>query len=287
MTKIKIATDSTADIPKSLVEELNIAVLPLTILAGDKEYLDGVDITPEEFYRVLETADKLPVSSQVSVTLYQELFEKTWREGYTDIIHVILNSKGSGTYQAGVLARDLFLEEHKEAAEQFRIHLIDSGTYSMAYGWAAVEAARMAAKGEEVAAIIAHIQDWVSHARPMLVPLSLKFVKKSGRVSAAAAFVGDAIGLKPMITFEQGESKVVGKARGEKKAVRELVELCRKERRPGTPYMLVYGNNQEQREQLRELCREMLDQPPTLEYPVGCIISINTGPNMVALIYRT
>lgn len=287
MAKIKIATDSTADIPKSLVEELNIAVLPLTILAGDKEYLDGVDITPEEFYRVLETADKLPVSSQVSVTLYQELFEKTWREGYTDIIHVILNSKGSGTYQAGVLARDLFLEEHKEAAEQFQIHLIDSATYSMAYGWAAVEAARMAAKGEEVAAIIAHIQDWVSHARPMLVPLSLKFVKKSGRVSAAAAFVGDAIGLKPMITFEQGESKVVGKARGEKKAVRELVELCRKERRPGTPYMLVYGNNQEQREQLRELCREMLDQPPALEYPVGCIISINTGPNMVALIYRT
>ena len=287
MAKIKIATDSTADIPKSLVEELNIAVLPLTILAGDKEYLDGVDIMPEEFYHVLETADKMPVSSQVSVTLYQELFEKTWREGYTDIIHVILNSKGSGTYQAGVLARDLFLEEHKEAAEQFQIHLIDSGTYSMAYGWAAVEAARMAAKGEEVAAIIAHIQDWVSHARPMLVPLSLKFVKKSGRVSAAAAFVGDAIGLKPMITFEQGESKVVGKARGEKKAVRELVELCRKERRPGTPYMLVYGNNQEQREQLRELCREMLDQLPTLEYPVGCIISINTGPNMVALIYRT
>ena len=110
MAKIKIATDSTADIPKSLVEELNIAVLPLTILAGDKEYLDGVDITPEEFYRILETADKMPVSSQVSVTLYQELFEKTWREGYTDIIHVILNSKGSGTYQAGVLARDLFLE---------------------------------------------------------------------------------------------------------------------------------------------------------------------------------
>lgn len=287
MAKIKIATDSTADIPKSLVEELNIAVLPLTILAGDKEYLDGVDITPEEFYRILETADKMPVSSQVSVTLYQELFEKTWREGYTDIIHVILNSKGSGTYQAGVLARDLFLEEHKEAAKQFQIHLIDSATYSMAYGWAAVEAARMAAKGEEVAALIAHIQDWVSHARPMLVPLSLKFVKKSGRVSAAAAFVGDAIGLKPMITFEQGESKVVGKARGEKKAVRELVELCRKERRPGTPYMLVYGNNQEQREQLRELCREMLDQPPTLEYQVGCIISINTGPNMVALIYRT
>lgn len=286
MAKIKIATDSTADIPKALAAELAIAVLPLTILAGEKEYLDGVDITPEEFYHVLETTDKVPVSSQVSVTLYQELFEKTWKEGYTDLIHIALNSKGSGTYQAGVLAEEMFFEEYPEAAEQLRIHLIDSGTYSMAYGWAAVEAARMAARGEEVAAILAFVQDWVSHARPMLVPLSLQFVKKSGRVSAAAAFVGDVIGLKPLITFEQGESKIVAKARGEKKAVRELVELCRKERRAGTPYMLVYGNNEEQRSQLRELCMEMLDQPPTLEYPVGCIISINTGPNMVALIYR-
>ena len=180
----------------------------------------------------------------------------------------------------------MFFEEYPEAAEQLRIHLIDSETYSMAYGWAAVEAARMAARGEEVAAILAYVQDWVSHARPLLVPLSLQFVKKSGRVSAAAAFVGDVIGLKPLITFEQGESKIVAKARGEKKAIRELVELCRKERRAGTPYMLVYGNNEEQRSQLRELCVEMLDQPPTLEYPVGCIISINTGPNMVALIYR-
>lgn len=286
MAKIKIATDSTADIPKALAAELAIAVLPLTILAGEKEYLDGVDITPEEFYHVLETSEKVPVSSQVSVTLYQELFEKTWREGYTDLIHIALNSKGSGTYQAGVLAEEMFFEEYPEAAEQLRIHLIDSETYSMAYGWAAVEAARMAARGEEVAAILAFVQDWVSHARPMLVPLSLQFVKKSGRVSAAAAFVGDVIGLKPLITFEQGESKIVAKARGEKKAIRELVELCRKERRAGTPYMLVYGNNEEQRSQLRELCVEMLDQPPTLEYPVGCIISINTGPNMVALIYR-
>lgn len=286
MAKIKIATDSTADIPKALAQELAIAVLPLTILAGEKEYLDGVDITPEDFYHILETTDKVPVSSQVSVTLYHELFEKTWKEGYTDLIHIALNSKGSGTYQAGALAEEMFFEEYPEAAEQLRIHLIDSGTYSMAYGWAAVEAARMAARGEEVAAILAFVQDWVSHARPMLVPLSLQFVKKSGRVSAAAAFVGDVIGLKPLITFEQGESKIVAKARGEKKAVRELVELCRKERRAGTPYMLVYGNNEEQRSQLRELCVEMLDQPPTLEYPVGCIISINTGPNMVALIYR-
>ena len=115
MSKIKIGTDSTADIPKPFCEELNISVLPLSILAGEKEYQDGVDITPSEFYRIIDESKELPVSSQVASVLYSELFEETWKAGYTDLIQVTLNSKGSGTYQAAVLSRDLFYEEHPEA----------------------------------------------------------------------------------------------------------------------------------------------------------------------------
>ena len=111
MSKIEIATDSTADIPKSFCEELNISVLPLTILAGEKEYRDGVDIAPYEFYRIIDESKVLPVSSQVASVLYSELFEETWKAGYTDLIQVTLNSKGSGTYQAAVLSRELFYEE--------------------------------------------------------------------------------------------------------------------------------------------------------------------------------
>lgn len=134
MAKIKIATDSTADIPKSFCEELNISILPLTVLANEKEYRDGVDITPQEFYKIIDESKKLPVSSQVASVLYTELFEETWKSGYTDLIQVTINSKGSGTYQAAVLSRNLFYEEHPEAKEQLTIHIIDSKTYSMAYG---------------------------------------------------------------------------------------------------------------------------------------------------------
>lgn len=287
MAKIRIATDSTADIPKALCEELDIAVLPLTILAEGKEYRDGVDIGPEEFYEILDRAETLPVSSQVSSRLYMELFEQTWREGYTDLIQVTLNAKGSGTYQAAVLTRDLFFEEHPEAAEQLHIHIIDSRTYSMTYGLAVVEGAKALRAGAGLEEVLALIQDWLDHARPMFVPLDLKFVKRSGRVSAAAAFVGDALGLKPLITFEDGESKIFSKVRGEKKAIAALVETCLRERRGGTSYALVHGNNQEAYEKLRAACAEVMDQPPLVEYPVGCIISINTGPNIIAIIYRT
>ncbi len=287
MTKIRIATDSTADIPRALCDELGIAVLPLTVLAEGKEYLDGIDLAPEEFYEILNRADELPVSAQVASYRYLELFEQSWKEGYTDLIQVTLNAKGSGTYQAAVLSRDLFFEEHPQAAEQLRIHIIDSGTYSMAYGLAVVHGARLLQQGAALEEILAGIRDWVAHARPVFVPLEMKFVRKSGRVSAAAAFVGDAMGLKPLITFENGESKVLGKARGENKAIAALVETFRKEHRPGTDYVLVYGSNMEAYEKLKAALEAVEEQPPLAAHPVGSIIAINTGPNMLAIIYRT
>lgn len=283
MSKIKISTDSTSDIPASFREELNISVLPLTILHEDKEYRDGVDIIPTEFYKILDESPVLPVSSQVTATEYLSLYQRVWEEGYTDLIHVSLNGKGSGTYQAAVMTRDMFLEEHPGC--NLRIHIMDSRTYSMAYGMAVVEAARMAKEGASVEAIKAHIADWLVHTRPMFVPLNLKCVKKSGRVSPAAAFVGDAIGLKPLITFEDGEAKILSKVRGEAKAIAALVDICKKERRPGTSYCLVYGNNLPAFEALKKACADF-DQPPMAEYNVGCIISINTGPDMIGILYR-
>lgn len=287
MDKIKVSTDSTADIPGKFCKELDISVLPLTILAGDKEYRDGVDITPGEFYKILDSSEKLPTSAQVTTALYLALFEESWKAGYTHQVHVTLNSKGSGTYQAAVLSRDMFYEEHPEAREPFRIHLIDSRTYSMSYGTAVVEGAQLAQKGASVEEVIAHINDYLKHARPMFIPLDLKCVKKSGRISPAAAFVGDALGLKPLITFEDGEAKILSKARGEEKALAMLLDRCMKERRPGTNYTLVHGSNMKAYAKLKKACSKVMDQPPLAEYEVGCIISINTGPNMVGILYRT
>ena len=287
MTKIKISTDSTADIPLSFCEELNISVLPLTVVADEKEYRDGVDITPQEFYRIIDASKKLPVSSQVASVLYTELFKETWKAGYTDLIQMTINSKGSGTYQAAVLSRDLFYEEHPEAKEQLSIHIIDSQTYSMAYGIGVIEGAQLVRQGASVAEVIAHIEEWLAHTRPLFVPLNLRCVKKSGRISPAAAFAGDAIGLKPLITFEEGEARIIGKVRGERKAIAALVEQCQKERRPGTNYALVYGSNQEAFSALKEACAQVMDLPPIAEYPVGCVIAINTGPDMIGILYRT
>ncbi len=93
--------------------------------------------------------------------------------------------------------------------------------------------------------------------------------------------------MKPMITFENGDAKIIRKIRGEQKAISTLVDICLKERKPGSNYAIVYGNNTKAYEQLKDACAQVMDQPPLTDYEVGCVIAINTGPNMIGIIYRT
>ena len=157
----------------------------------------------------------------------------------------------------------------------------------MGYGWAVLEGARMAASGAGAEEITAFIQDWLDHVRVVFCPLDLRFAKKSGRVSAAAAFVGEALGLKPVMTFEDGDSKILAKVRGEKNVLGTLLSMCRKERRTDTPYLLIRAGNKAAADQLLAACREELGGEPAMEYYIGGVIAINAGPNLVGLVYRT
>ena len=286
MAHIKFTTDSASDIPAALRKELNIEVLPFPIALEDRELADGVDISPQGFYDLLLAAPRIPTHAQLTPYVFYQCFEEAWKAGYTDLIHTSINAKGSATYQNAVQTREEFYEDHPEARESFRIHIIDSRNYTMSYGWAVIQGAKMAAAGAEAGEIVDYIQDWVDHVRVIFAALDLRFAKKSGRVSAAAAFMGEALGLKPIMTFEDGESKVIAKVRGEKAVVKNMVELCKQTRQPGTPYILLQGCNGEQSDKLMEVCCQELGDAPTLTTYVGGVISINAGPNVIGLAYR-
>ncbi len=287
MAHIKLMTDSAADIPAPMREELGIQVLPFPIAMGDREYQDGFDFTPQEFYPMLLAASKIPTHAQLNPYLFSQCYEQALAEGYTDLIYACINSKGSATFQNALRAREEFYEDHPEVKENFRIHLIDSRTYTMCYGYPVVEGAKMVAAGASAQEVVDFLQDWTSRVRVAFAPLDLRFAKKSGRVPAAAAFVGDALGLKPIMTFENGDSKILSKVRGEKNVIPALLDLCRKERREGTPYLLIRGNNDQQSDKLLEAAVQTLGQAPALEYHIGGVIAINAGPNLIGIIYWT
>lgn len=139
MAYVKMVTDSAADIPRALREELDIQVLPFPIAMGDKEYEDGYDFTPEEFYGMLLSAPQIPTHAQLNPYVFEQCFEQAYDNGYTHLIYTSINSKGSATHQNAVQAREEFYEEHPEARENFQITIIDSRNYTMTYGWAVVQ----------------------------------------------------------------------------------------------------------------------------------------------------
>lgn len=285
MNHIKFMTDSAADIPQSLREEFNIQTLAFPIAVDGKEFQDG-NMDSKEFYQLLVSLPQIPTHAQLTPYIFEQEFQRAYEEGCTDLIYTSINSKASSTHQNAVQARDEFYEDHPEAKGKFNIRIIDSLTYTMAYGWAVVEGAKMARSGASAQEVEDFIRDWVEHVRILFVPYDLKFAKKSGRISAASAFVGEALGLKPIMTFEDGQSKVITKVRGEKNVIPALLNFCKEERDENTPYLLIRADREDQSDLLAQACTREFGAAPTLEYYLGAIIAINAGPNMTGIVYR-
>ena len=286
MAKIKIMTDSACDIPKEKEHELNIRILNFPITIEEKGYREREDFETQEFYEVLESCTKIPTHAQITPIEFEEAYQKYYDEGYTDLIYISINSNGSATYQNSIMAKNTFFEEHPEAKDSFQIHIVDSTTYSMVYGYAVIEAAEKAKKGAPVNEIIAFVEDWVHSDHVYFATYDLKFAKKSGRVSAVAAFVGELMGLKPILTFDHGKSKVLGKVRGEKAVIPDLIKRAKAEITPNTPYYILSGDKLEKTEELVKECKKALGGEPQGVYPIGAVISINAGPQVVAVVVK-
>lgn len=283
---ICFVTDSAADIPAELVEELGIQVLPFHIAMEGKDLRDGADFTPQEFYHALLSAPKIPTHSQHTAFVFQECYEKAWRDGYSDLIYTAINSKGSTTHANAVQAIELFYEDFPEARDALRIRVIDGGDYTMTYGWAVVLGARMAREGKNAEEVAAAIQDWVDHSQVVFGLYDLKFAKKSGRVSAAAAFVGDALGLKPIMTFQDGESKILTKVRGEKNVIPAILDQIKPAIDPDAPYLCLGGALEAENKLVCAASKEAFGKAPELFYYIGGVIAINAGPNLVGVVFR-
>lgn len=285
MGRIKMMTDSAADIPAALCREWEIEKLSFLINAGERDYLDGVDFTPQEFYRFLLEQPHVPTHSQLTSYVFEQRYLAAWREGYEALIYTSINAKGSATWQNAVSARESFYQEHPQARERFPIHVLDSGCYTMGYGWAVLQGAKLARQGASVQEVLDWMRDYLEHVRILFVPFDLKFARKSGRVSAVAAFVGEAMGLKPVMTFEEGASRVLEKVRGEKHVIPALLRRAQEEREPESPYLLIRANNPAQADLLEEAALPVLGEP-ALRYEIGGVIAINAGPNLIGMIYR-
>jgi len=286
MSKIKICTDSASDVSVELANELGIDLLCFPITVGDKGYREHVDFTTKEFYEILENAQDLPHTSQVTVMDYTEVYEKNYEKGYTDLIVVTIASIGSNSNNNANMARTAFYEEHPEAEGKYNIVVIDSKSYTGGYGLPVIEAARKVQKGAEADEIIAFLNDWFESVFVYCTAFTLKYAKKSGRVNCVAAFVGEVLGLRPIIRFTDAVSETLDKVRGDKAVCPKMVDLACDAMVPQTQYAVLVGSNEELAEEVAELMTKKVGYGPTEYIQVGATIACHLGHDVSGIIVK-
>ena len=211
---VRIIVDSSTDVSEKYREKIQF--VPVTVRFGDKEYLDGVEISKHQFYEMLVESDALPTTSQATPAAFAEYLESVASAGDSAVV-ITLSSKLSGTYQSAVLA----------AEDYPNIYVVDSQSVAIGTGVLAQYAVELAQQGmgaEEIAQELTQQREKVC-----VVALldTLEYLKKGGRISKTVAFAGGMLNIKPVVTIQDGAVALIGKARGSRNGNNLLVEKIR------------------------------------------------------------
>lgn len=279
---IKIVTDSACDIPFDTKLD-NVDIMNFHININDRDCEERVDYTMDEFYAELEKCEKIPTTAHITMLEFFEKYCDLAKNGVTDVIHVSINKGASATYNAAVMARDMFYEENPNS--HMNITVIDSKCYSVGYGYPVMCADKMINDGASATEIIEYLEERFEKTEILLGTFSLKFMKKSGRISAAAAFAGELMGLRPVILMKHGKTEVLLKARGDKLLIPGLVAKLRERNADPADYVVGYTADESARDELVAACTEAMGYPPKLVCHLGSAVSINAGPHSIGMMY--
>ena len=214
---VKVVTDSVADLPPQVVDELGITVIPLNVRFGEKVYRDGIDLTTEQFYQELTRSKIFPVTSVPSPVTFADAYDKLAEE--TDEILVItLTSKLSATHEVAVQSIGLM-------KRPCRVEVIDSERAVMAQGFLVMAAARAAQAGAKLDELAAMVRSNIPRVDMRAAFDTLEYLRRGGRIGAAQALLGAALRIHPLITMKNGVVEPAGRARSRAKAMDHLYQF--------------------------------------------------------------
>jgi DegV family protein with EDD domain len=276
--KVAIVTDSTTNLPRDILQQYPITVLPLTLIWGDKTYCDSVDIQPDEFYRRLKTTTVIPTTSQVTPAQFGAAFGKLIEQGY-DILCIVVASTLSGTLDSAIQAKAMYPAAH--------IELVDSQTTSLAMGFQVLAAVRAAVKGATLEECKAQAEKARANSSIFFCLDTLEFLYRGGRIGGAARFLGTALNLKPILELRGGQMIPVERVRTQRKALGRLLELV-EERITGQSNVrlaIIDANAPEEAEIVMEKARQQFKTIEILRSAVSPVIGTYAGPGTVGIAY--
>lgn len=275
---VKVVVDSGADIPRDLVAEHGIEIVPLKIRFGDKEYVDFRELSTDQFWELCEASDDLPQTAAPSSGDFESAFRQALSEGHDEVICITLSSDLSATFQAARLA--------KEAMEEsVNIELIDSRLATFAMGNLAITASIESKKGSNAAAIADLIRSRIPQVHAFGALDTLDNLRKGGRIGKAAALFGSLLSFKPIIDVRNGVIEADSKQRTRGKALNYLIEKVLSYGAI-TDLAIIHANAPDV-DEFADRLRNATGIHDLVVAKIGPVIGTHAGPRTMGVTFRT
>lgn len=217
---IKIITDSTSDLPEEIIKKYNIRVVPLTVTVDGKDYVEGVEITPQEFYQKMYRANSLPKTSQPSTASFAKVFKELSEKG--QLLCLTMSSKLSGTYQSACIAKEMSRSE---------VTVFDSLGGSLGQGIQILRAARLSSLGFSLEQIVEKLRVYREEMQILILLNTLENIVKGGRLSKFQGTLASVLNIKILLEGLDGAVHMLEKVRGQKKAIQRILDIIGERRK--------------------------------------------------------
>jgi DegV family protein with EDD domain len=265
--------------PKELVEKYEIIVAPQILIWGKETFEDGVDIMPNEFYTRLAKASVMPSTSQVTVTKFQEIYQRLLDQDY-EILTIVISSLLSGTLNSAIQAKAMLPADAP-------IEIIDSNTTAMAMGFQLLTAARAIKQGASLSETTELVQKALGMTGIFFAVDTLEFLHRGGRIGGATRFLGTLLNFKPILEVRDGRVEGIERVRTRGKSLSRIVELAKEKIAGRTPVRLasLHANAPDDAQTVLKEASQVLNPIETYFSEVSPVIGANAGPGVVGLVF--
>ena len=273
---VAVIVDSTSTIPDDVIREYGMHVIPLTLVWGNETFLDGVDMSASEFYDKLRSDPVFPSTTQPSVAEFEELYKRVGGEA-SDILVVTLSGELSGTLNSAVQAKSMMPD--------MSIEIIDTRTMSMAAGYVALAAARVARAGGSLAECVEAAKAANENVGVLVTLDSLEYLHRGGRIGGARKLLGGALNIKPILTVADGIVQDAGKVRTRRKALKHLITSVTDavDGKSGVRLAGLHASSPDDAAFVLEECSAAVNAVETLMTELSPVVGAHVGPGGVGI----
>lgn len=239
---IQLVTDSSADLPKEIIDKYNITVVPMNVKVDEEEYLEGVDLSPQEFYEKMKNSKELPKTSTPSPGVFAETFKRLSEKG--PVLCLTISSELSGTYQSACVGRDI---------SGLDVTVFDTLAGSLSHGLQLIESGKLIERGYKIEEIIEFLHDYRKKSNILILLNTLENIVKGGRLSKFQGSIASVLNIKILLEGVNGKVELLEKIRGKKKFLMRTLDIIgeRKENFSDTIFGITHINNIEDAEFLK------------------------------------